>query len=414
MVFKNTIYKISFSIAVIAFIFFVSVFSVLDKRAEAQVGSGSTELYGEAWSENVGWISFNYCENIGVNCGVTEYSVSVDNRSGAISGEAWSENVGWLQFGGLSSFPSGSGTLSENAKVVLKSGPNKGKITGWARFCAGTLNGDCSTMTDSIEGWDGWVSLSGNLYSSPDVSGNSGVTYDSDTNKIVGKAWGGDVLGWIDFWDVSFGPPEEFDYELSNPTEAPGDPVSVIQGGNGFTSVTRTLLSGDTENVTLILDDLPANIDVSIDDNQPCSPDCSSALTITDQGASPGSYSFDVEGDVLAKGVVPTTEVRFEIVEPEPEAEVTCKIQNNSGPFYIPGHSTVTWVATVEDEQGDEEYIWEGDDGLSCIGDVTECRSFDKTYNTVGVKKAQVSIDGGLNFAECETVIGIRMTFGEF
>ncbi len=53
--------------------------------------------------------------------------------------------------------------------------------------------------TSTNNGWDGWISLSGTLYPSPDFSGNSGVTYSSTTGSFTGYGWGSDVVGWINF-----------------------------------------------------------------------------------------------------------------------------------------------------------------------------------------------------------------------
>ena len=408
-----TITALVFATASFIFVFFLG----FHQKADAQVGS-TIDLYGAAWSESIGWISFNSCESESQNCGLIPYSVSVDMNNGHVTGAAWSENVGWLKFGGLSGFPIGQGTVAADAKMNLSEGPPAvGDFKGWARFCAGTSLGVCSTMDDSPDGWDGWVSLSGNLHPSPDTSGNGGVTYDETTGKIVGKAWGGDVVGWIDFWDVSFGPPQPFDYALSNPTEAPGSPVQVVQGGNGQVAVTRTLLSGDTEDVLLILGSLPSNISVSVDSNQPCLPTCFSILTITDisSGGLPlGPYSFKVSGDVLIDGKKRETEVRFEIIElPNPEPAVSCEA--TGGPFFIPGSSIVRWKANVQNPEGDEIFLWEGDDDLSCEGQLPgECQTVEKTYSTVGRKEARVSIDEGLNFSDCQTTIGVIMNFETF
>lgn len=142
-----------------------------------------TAITGYGWSDTIGWISMN-CSNDS-SCGVNNYGVTID-ASGNLSGYAWSENIGWIKFGGLSSFPSGSGTSAANAQVT---GTN---LTGWARACAGTAGGDCSSMTSRSDGWDGWIALSGAGYG-PTLSGSN----------FSGYAWGDVNLGWIDFSGVS-------------------------------------------------------------------------------------------------------------------------------------------------------------------------------------------------------------------
>jgi len=45
---------------------------------------------GWAWSENIGWISFNNT----TGGGTTNYGVDIDSSTGIFSGDAWSEHIG--------------------------------------------------------------------------------------------------------------------------------------------------------------------------------------------------------------------------------------------------------------------------------------------------------------------------------
>lgn len=164
-------------------------------RAEA----GTTDnISGWIWSSNIGWISLNSvgCDKnvangfIDVACGGTDtaaspvvnYGVSVDTslRSsggvGIFSGDAWSKNVGWITFDAadLSGCPSGTC----NAQINWSTGA----VTGWARAVA---NGG---------GWDGWIKLAKAV---GDTGADYGVQISG--NKFTGYAWAGDVVGWIDF-----------------------------------------------------------------------------------------------------------------------------------------------------------------------------------------------------------------------
>lgn len=118
------------------------------------------------------------------------YGVYLDNATGMFSGWAWSDNIGWIKFGGLSGFPSGIGTVSQNVQL-----DSSNKIIGWARACAGTVTGDCSSMESRNDGWDGWISLSGTGY---------GVVLNG--TDLSGYAWGSDVIGWMDFTGVKLSP----------------------------------------------------------------------------------------------------------------------------------------------------------------------------------------------------------------
>ncbi len=94
----------------------------------------------------IGWISFNSsdCDTDGNGftdsgaCGgnnsttvARDYGVNIDTGTGNFSGKAWSENIGWISFDStdLANCPSGAC----NAQVDLTTG----KVTGWARALAG-------------------------------------------------------------------------------------------------------------------------------------------------------------------------------------------------------------------------------------------------------------------------------------
>jgi len=168
---KNSFLKI-----IIALVFCLAPFVVS--------ASSSGNISGYAWSDNIGWISFN-CTNLdtcGTGVGKADYGVNKES-DGSLMGYAWSPNVGWIKFGELSGFPSSPG---QNAQVV---GDN---LTGWARVCSGTLSGNCSTMDSRTDGWDGWISLAGTGY---------GVSFDG--SAFSGYAWGSEVMGWISFSGVT-------------------------------------------------------------------------------------------------------------------------------------------------------------------------------------------------------------------
>jgi len=139
-------------------------------------GTGEN-VRGYAWSDNIGWISFNSIEGGGSN-----YGVNVDLDTGLFSGYAWSSNVGWLSFNqtDLSGCPKSPCTTNYNQ--------GNGKITGWARFLS--ANGS---------GWDGWLSLSGKA----DPPDNSQYGVSLLGNSFSGYAWGGEVVGWVSFNGVA-------------------------------------------------------------------------------------------------------------------------------------------------------------------------------------------------------------------
>lgn len=198
----------------LSFLFLGAIFFFILFFSSVSVVSAATtdNVSGWAWSETVGWISFN-CTNGGSTanniCPTSNYGVNKD-VSGNLTGYAWSDNVGWIKFGGLSGFPTGGGTVAANAKVAS----NGANLEGWARACSGTSNpGSCSdavatVTTDPRGGWDGWISLKG---TSPNysvrVNSAPSPLCPNDSCSTTTWAWGSMIFGWIDFGAVLFPPP---------------------------------------------------------------------------------------------------------------------------------------------------------------------------------------------------------------
>jgi hypothetical protein len=129
--------------------------------------ASSIALTGNAWSDNIGWISFS-----GTASDSSPYSVGV-NSDNTLSGYAWSDNIGWINFG-----PNSCGAQ--------------------ATMTAGTLTGFAKAISADNNGWDGCISLSG---SSPAYGpALSGSDFD-------GFAWGSDTVGWISFNCLTGGSP---------------------------------------------------------------------------------------------------------------------------------------------------------------------------------------------------------------
>jgi hypothetical protein len=127
-----------------------------------------------------------------------DYGVQIET-DGRVTGYAWSPNAGWIQFGGLGDFPTvGTATVNDDVEVVgTVSMTSNFSFTGWARACAATVGGDCSTMvTDSnAGGWDGWISMSGSY-----GAGSYGIVFQNGDATADSYAWGGpNTMGWIDF-----------------------------------------------------------------------------------------------------------------------------------------------------------------------------------------------------------------------
>ena len=83
-------------------------------------GTGSGILTGFAWNDNVGWISFDYCDRKDYGgedqCASFGYGVTIDS-DGVFQGHAWNDNVGWI-------------SLNYNSSGVSTSSPYE-VVTAW-------------------------------------------------------------------------------------------------------------------------------------------------------------------------------------------------------------------------------------------------------------------------------------------
>lgn len=116
--------------------------------------TGSNDLVGGwAWSENIGWISFN-CSNPEIDsCATQDYGVDLDIDMN-LSGYAWSENVGWIAFEDTVATPDGHAFASNcindcnvdfGNTCIACFNPDDWEVYGWAKIVA--------------LGDDGWISL---------------------------------------------------------------------------------------------------------------------------------------------------------------------------------------------------------------------------------------------------------------
>lgn len=157
------------------FIFSVFIFNGLNFRGginKINVKAAATDnVAGFAWSENIGWISFN-CTNSTPPCSATNYGVKLDLGTGNLSGYAFSENIGWISF-------SETGCPAGTCQPRLVGND----FLGWAR----ALNNG--------GGWDGWISL--NCANSGACAKNYKVSLSG--SDFTGYGWGGDIVGWISF-----------------------------------------------------------------------------------------------------------------------------------------------------------------------------------------------------------------------
>lgn len=151
------------------------------------------DVSGYAWSSTIGWISFNSLncdadrDNIGDANGacptgvfIPDYGVSLDIETNNLWGYAWSSNVGWVSFNSadVASCPN----APDCQPRLVESSCSGGfcDIEGWARVLAHGA------------GWEGWIRLADTNYQ---------VYLDSNTIPVefYDWAWSDAVAGWISF-----------------------------------------------------------------------------------------------------------------------------------------------------------------------------------------------------------------------
>jgi hypothetical protein len=160
------------------------------------IGSNEiTDITNSYGGRGLGWISLN-SSNPGSGGG--SYGVNLDIQTGIFSGYGWSEYGGWVDFAPTTGFPESPNTGAKVDPVCLAS-ENPCPITGWIRYIDAAKDAQSG-------GWDGWVKMSGRTKpeSPRDLSTKEyGVgllaPVDNIRNFNNGYAWGGDVVGWVNF-----------------------------------------------------------------------------------------------------------------------------------------------------------------------------------------------------------------------
>jgi len=228
------------------FLFLIILLVIFIFYSVGIINAGVTDnLSGWAWSENIGWISFNNT----TGGGGTDYGVNIGG-GGVFSGYAWSENIGWITFeeGELIGCP------TPPCRASLDFGTRE--VSGWAKALA---NGG---------GWDGWIRLR-------DAT-NYGVSWNPSTQEMEGWAWSDMVIGWISFncnnpesGDVCLTSDYKVEYGNLPPScaielqDGAGSPVSEVNVAQSF-----YIYAGGSSDP----DDGVAQVRFSSDDNQNDSP----------------------------------------------------------------------------------------------------------------------------------------------
>lgn len=179
------------------FVLFDEDFFLVQKT---EAGSGHN-VYGWAWSETVGWISFNNTSGGG---GV-DYGVNIE-ADGNLTGYAWSEHIGWIHFDPPGPYPN---SPNYSARVDL----TNQQLSGWVRALS------------YGSGWDGWIKM---RRDAADSGADYGVWIDTGIapHQFRGWAWGSDVVGWVSFNHSNCDPDEDGFSNGSGVCPAAGTPIA--------------------------------------------------------------------------------------------------------------------------------------------------------------------------------------------
>lgn len=137
--------------------------------SESALAAQDDACSGWAWSENVGWISFNNL-NPGAE-GDTAYGVNVET-DGDVTGYAWGEYIGWIDFSPSGPYPDCPGCPNYSARYDSANN----ELDGWAQIVS----------MASVD--KGWIKLRDSNY---------GVWIDVN-GDFQDWAWSEDI-GWISF-----------------------------------------------------------------------------------------------------------------------------------------------------------------------------------------------------------------------
>jgi len=232
-------------ITFLAIIFIIGI--VFDDNMAVTQASADDNVSGWAWSSNIGWISFN-CTNDTPPCDSSNYGVDVDRLTGDFSGYAWSSNIGWIDFG-PSPVPR---PFPAEPYHGFRLGAD-GTVTGWARALSADDNG-----------WDGWIKSDGTA-----TGWSDSVRLNPAGDAFEGYAWGGEVIGWIEF-NPSFGgvdfdgilPTAECEDGIDNDGDSwidfPADPGCTSASDMRETQATNYSVSSSNNIIVQLFNDQPS------------------------------------------------------------------------------------------------------------------------------------------------------------
>lgn len=119
----------------------------------------------------------------GVNIPLDNRTLNSDNLNNNSASYAWSENLGWISFN-----PDDVAGCPDSAPENCPARRQGNILDGWARILS------IKNAGMNAGGWEGWIRLKGMAQDGSPY----GVSIDQGNLRLLGYAWS-DELGWIDF-----------------------------------------------------------------------------------------------------------------------------------------------------------------------------------------------------------------------
>ncbi|MFT5359754.1 MAG: hypothetical protein ACI88L_000214 [Candidatus Paceibacteria bacterium] len=251
---KSFIITAVFVFLMLAFSFSQGIFAnhgpnIFDGLTGWQTGDPAED--SATWGSNFGWVSFNHC-NVAGNCGAFDFgaSLEIDQSEptfGNLSGHGWAgiENLGWITFDPTVIGPfEGADICGPQAKFSSTPEPNGSHLfSGWARAIV--------APTGPNDFWNGCISMSGTTTGGEEY----GVYYDPISGDIEGAAWGGKLIGWLNFAThtdpLAILNPGALTFVAGSSVSSPieeGTSDTLTWQSNGFTSCSAVTVSPDPVN----------------------------------------------------------------------------------------------------------------------------------------------------------------------
>lgn len=230
------------------------VFFEFNGKTKISLAGEEDNIRGYAWSDSIGWISFNCINND--TCATIDYGVNIEPATGDFIGYAWSENIGWIDFSPNEGYPKEPFISAHYDHIT-------GDVLGWAKILS--------------LGDDGWLKMSG--------AWSNGVSINSVTGDFNGWAWNsndnGAGIGWVSFNCLNDSSCAVSDYKVSGSINIPPTVINLSAPNWNFANACGALGAknailrweySDVNNVPEGVDPQSAYQVIFDDDSDPANP----------------------------------------------------------------------------------------------------------------------------------------------